>query len=154
MDDLNNNLSIEDLENGRRFIQQINEIIDQYLENSGMFEFDIDENGPFSSSFLRLGVSFDSSLYQDIHEFIFNNQGDNTNSFENRNSVDINEFAIDEVTEKSENECSICINTYEVGDVFITTKCKHMFHYECLQQWVSDHSECPNCRCDLSNVNN
>jgi hypothetical protein len=116
--------------------QELNNFLDNFFRNLpvidiDVFDYIIDENG-FNLHMVNIEL----------------------NNNDTARSVDINELTVDEVTEKNENECSICLNNYEIGDVFIHTKCKHMFHYKCLEQWVSDHSECPNCRSDLSNVNN
>jgi len=43
-------------------------------------------------------------------------------------------------------ECSICLDLIHYIDL-ITTKCKHKFHEQCLQQWLDkDNYNCPLCR--------
>jgi len=47
--------------------------------------------------------------------------------------------------------CAICINPYEVGDVVVWSsnpKCEHAFHEECIIPWLGKKNDpvCPNCR--------
>lgn len=45
--------------------------------------------------------------------------------------------------------CSICLGVYELGDLVLRSKtCSHVFHQDCLLQWLErpDCVECPCCR--------
>ncbi|KAJ4757269.1 RING-H2 finger protein ATL32 [Rhynchospora pubera] len=44
-------------------------------------------------------------------------------------------------------QCAICIGTVQVGEmVRKLPACKHLFHVECIDLWLSSHSTCPMCR--------
>ena len=46
-------------------------------------------------------------------------------------------------------ECSICLADYQEGDVVVwakTDRCNHIFHEECIEQWLERHDNCPLCR--------
>lgn len=44
-------------------------------------------------------------------------------------------------------KCSICINNYEETEIVsVLSNCKHMFHLECITEWVKYKQECPMCR--------
>jgi hypothetical protein len=47
----------------------------------------------------------------------------------------------------TEDQCSICIGTLE-NDNFIKTKCNHVFHYLCMENWIKsiEIPNCPNCK--------
>lgn len=48
--------------------------------------------------------------------------------------------------------CSICLDQYLVGDTICwakTNECNHIFHQDCIVQWLQDHDECPLCRVDI-----
>ena len=52
----------------------------------------------------------------------------------------------DEVDEEMEGEkCTICLCEYEDGDKLTKIPaCSHIFHYECISQWLSKSStKCP-----------
>ena len=49
-------------------------------------------------------------------------------------------------------ECSICLDRYEAKETVCWSKnddCDHIFHQDCIVQWLADHDECPLCRTNL-----
>lgn len=45
------------------------------------------------------------------------------------------------------NQCSICLEDFDMGDQFILLKCKHGYHEHCIRQWFSErNTTCPLCR--------
>mmetsp|Transcript_25240 Transcript_25240/g.73029 ORF Transcript_25240/g.73029 Transcript_25240/m.73029 type:complete len:558 (-) Transcript_25240:983-2656(-) len=57
------------------------------------------------------------------------------------------------LTDADENQCSICLDGYEIGDIYVTspTTCTHRFHHDCLLDWLTRrcNTACPCCRRDL-----
>jgi len=54
--------------------------------------------------------------------------------------------------EAKENECSICLGGYCPGDTICVaeaSKCDHVFHQDCIAEWLKTHDCCPLCRVDL-----
>eukprot|EP00980_Cylindrotheca_fusiformis_P000515 scaffold125_cov109-Cylindrotheca_fusiformis.AAC.5 len=52
----------------------------------------------------------------------------------------------------SSDECCICLDGYHPGETIcapITDKCNHVFHEECVMEWLRDHDLCPLCRVNL-----
>ncbi|KAL6595496.1 hypothetical protein ACP70R_047836 [Stipagrostis hirtigluma subsp. patula] len=43
-------------------------------------------------------------------------------------------------------ECVICVTEYEAGDDVCVMPCRHVFHRECLGEWLSRSCVCPLCR--------
>lgn len=55
---------------------------------------------------------------------------------------------IDRNDNTSYENCAICIEDYEENDdIFILEKCNHMFHKECIIEWMtsSGNTSCPVC---------
>ena len=52
---------------------------------------------------------------------------------------------------KDEN-CTICVTKYQIGENIIELNCKHIFHIECISEWVKYKSECPVCRQSIDTV--
>jgi len=45
--------------------------------------------------------------------------------------------------------CSICMENFRHGMVLIGLACRHIFHVDCLTQWVQRSAQCPNCRTQI-----
>jgi hypothetical protein len=49
-------------------------------------------------------------------------------------------------------ECSICLHGYDAGQTVCVSKtslCDHIFHQDCIKEWLKDHDNCPMCRVNL-----
>ena len=47
--------------------------------------------------------------------------------------------------------CSICLEKInKCGRNITLTECNHTFHKKCLEQWLKENNNCPNCRVTLS----
>ncbi|XP_040122279.1 E3 ubiquitin-protein ligase RLIM-like [Oryx dammah] len=42
--------------------------------------------------------------------------------------------------------CTICITEYTAGTMLRILPCSHEYHYQCIDQWLAEHSTCPICR--------
>ena len=46
--------------------------------------------------------------------------------------------------------CSVCINDLNFSDQNISVlKCGHIFHHDCLHEWIQIRKTCPECRCQV-----
>lgn len=53
-------------------------------------------------------------------------------------------------TATGDNVCNICLCGYKMGDMLIASKyCTHVFHKDCILQWLQKHDECPMCRVNM-----
>lgn len=44
-------------------------------------------------------------------------------------------------------QCSICLDDFKLGEISVTLKCKHVYHKECIKNWlIKQSSKCPTCR--------
>jgi hypothetical protein len=49
--------------------------------------------------------------------------------------------------------CAICLDDYKHGEAIQGSKnCVHVFHAECIMDWLVKHQECPICRTDFGDV--
>ena len=51
---------------------------------------------------------------------------------------------------KEEVECAVCTEVIKEGAKVYKLPCKHVFHKECIDKWLEEHKNCPNCRADLT----
>mmetsp|Transcript_6754 Transcript_6754/g.8743 ORF Transcript_6754/g.8743 Transcript_6754/m.8743 type:complete len:369 (-) Transcript_6754:101-1207(-) len=53
--------------------------------------------------------------------------------------------------EGEEKECPICMEPYQIGDIVswspnVDVLCRHVFHHECIKEWMLQSGNCPCCR--------
>lgn len=63
--------------------------------------------------------------------------------------LDIQPVKYGDLSQKNNTECSICLIEYENEDHVIETKCDHVFHMDCLTEWLTRKMECPLCRSEI-----
>ncbi|KAL1194756.1 E3 ubiquitin-protein ligase ATL9 [Cardamine amara subsp. amara] len=50
-------------------------------------------------------------------------------------------------------ECAVCLCEFEDDETLrLMPHCSHVFHADCVDVWLSDHSTCPLCRADLTEI--
>mmetsp|Transcript_9428 Transcript_9428/g.14494 ORF Transcript_9428/g.14494 Transcript_9428/m.14494 type:complete len:246 (+) Transcript_9428:203-940(+) len=52
---------------------------------------------------------------------------------------------------QDDNICPICLESFDVdNDIIVSPKvCNHKFHDTCILSWLEEHTDCPNCRCEM-----
>ena len=65
--------------------------------------------------------------------------------------IKVNESNLSEIGKESscENNCSVCKDNFEVGQIVLKLTCKHFFHEECIMPWLKERNSCPTCRFEL-----
>ena len=110
---------------------------------------------------LPCGVDFDDPmiLEQAVNEQIMKEicagsegQGVMNKIFEGKNKNDGIKNKIDNISQvyykcnKYDNfECSICFDEFKENELLKQLRCKHIFHKECLSQWLLNEKKCPIC---------
>lgn len=69
----------------------------------------------------------------------------------------VDETVLDNVTRTSRyagpidgdlhSQCVVCLEDFERGDSLRTLRCSHVFHMTCVDQWLAQSAQCPNCKC-------
>lgn len=76
------------------------------------------------------------------------------NKFEDINSINNyfgNEFDLNVLFNESNKTCSICLNEMKQTDKLrLMRNCEHIFHKDCIDNWLLIKSNCPYCRKDCS----
>ena len=49
-------------------------------------------------------------------------------------------------SESSTHQCSICLESINVGESCTSLSCEHVFHLSCIERWCTSHNSCPMCR--------
>lgn len=45
-----------------------------------------------------------------------------------------------------QDECSVCLDKFKVGEKLARLPCAHRFHSVCSLPWLESHAHCPCCR--------
>eukprot|EP00903_Cladosiphon_okamuranus_P008527 g8187.t1 len=46
--------------------------------------------------------------------------------------------------------CSVCLFEYHKDEAVTLLPCSHLYHTECIDIWMRDHTNCPHCRADMN----
>ena len=49
-------------------------------------------------------------------------------------------------SDKKDENCSICMSGFEIDEKITDLECNHLFHTNCIAEWVMYKPECPCCR--------
>lgn len=52
-------------------------------------------------------------------------------------------------SDKEDQICSICLSDYEKDCQVLATTCNHMFHFDCVLEWLMENDLCPYCRAEM-----
>lgn len=55
----------------------------------------------------------------------------------------------EESSEDCLEKCTICLSEFEEEEEVRRLPCMHLFHVECVDQWLSTNKRCPICRVDI-----
>lgn len=55
----------------------------------------------------------------------------------------------DDLLEASNKECTVCLDEQKLGSLACKLPCGHLFHKECVKDWLCRHCICPVCRLEL-----
>lgn len=55
----------------------------------------------------------------------------------------------DDIQEQSNKECTICLDTHAVGSQGCKLPCGHLFHPDCIEDWLNIHCTCPVCHFEI-----
>lgn len=81
---------------------------------------------------------------------------ENQVEIKHRESYDTMETVLDESVDNDEEdcgnddrECPICMEEFVVGDIVSWSsyeRCSHVYHHQCIKEWLVSHNTCPFCR--------
>jgi len=54
-----------------------------------------------------------------------------------------------EEEEEEADKCTICLSEFEAEEDVRRLPCMHLFHVECVDQWLGQNKRCPICRVDI-----
>lgn len=55
------------------------------------------------------------------------------------------DFSPDQFPDQADARCVVCLGDYEQEDKLRRLACGHIFHVECVDEWLKRHKTCPLC---------
>uniref|UniRef100_A0A182K899 RING-type E3 ubiquitin transferase n=2 Tax=Pyretophorus TaxID=44537 RepID=A0A182K899_9DIPT len=52
-------------------------------------------------------------------------------------------------TDEDSEKCTICLSQFEIDNDVRRLPCMHLFHKDCVDQWLVTNKHCPICRVDI-----
>ena len=68
--------------------------------------------------------------------------------------INYNEYFNIKENKEEHNFCCICLQQYKIEENIVEMYCNHLFHAECIEEWLNNNPTCPICRTDVINENN
>jgi hypothetical protein len=68
------------------------------------------------------------------------------------NGKNIGSFCYLATTSEQNNTCAICTSDFEIDEEILILHCKHIYHTNCINEWILHNPNCPYCRCDVKTI--
>lgn len=95
--------------------------------------------------FICLGNNFCNNIYDTIHQRCRDKQKNKLLNDSINNIDDIESIVGD---------CSVCLDSLHNSKELIQLVCGHIYHKECVYEWISRKNTCPNCRKSILSTEN
>ena len=120
---------------------------DSYNNNSS----DIDQDGDISGTFLWFCILTTSAF---ISQFVRKCYTTNCRQESQRIITGLKKpilltSIVYQSDENEREECSICLEKFNINEEVFKTPCEHLFHVTCITEWLYKNKTCPICRYDL-----
>lgn len=80
----------------------------------------------------------------DLNERLVENENNNIKQ-EIIEKIKKNKISISDIPD-SDNTCSICLEDFSEDKENIILECKHIYHKDCIIEWINKDTSCPLCR--------
>ena len=64
-------------------------------------------------------------------------------------SLPLVKVTADDILEAANKECLICLEEQKIGSWACKLQCGHLYHKQCISEWLEKHCTCPVCRFEL-----
>ena len=105
------------------------------------------------AGFLIVGIAIYKTCFCLRSRAVNNHDSDLDNSLNQESRNAINSKIISEIKKNTiklenikESICSICLDDFDSEKEIIFLDCKHIYHTECILEWINKDASCPLCR--------
>ena len=119
-----------------------------------MFSMNMNNNNlPMNNMVGMIDINNSGQMMNSMNDMINNvNNGVDPNILNNLEVTRIGD--ISKLNEENK-KCIICLENFKEGDEGIFLPCFHLFHKDCVNEWLKSHNDCPVCKFKLTfeNIN-
>ncbi|KAG0356791.1 E3 ubiquitin-protein ligase znrf3 [Podila minutissima] len=92
---------------------------------------------------------------EEQHEHIILEELDHNSDHDHVHDHDQDETPppVDDVLDQTATSCVICLCEYEPDELLRQMPCRHLFHKDCVDEWLKLKRTCPLCKFDIARVN-
>ena len=100
-------------------------------------------------------MNFNEGLFGDIFSEFLQRMGSRENPTDEEILNELPETKIEDVNklDPEKKNCIICLEDFKNGDNAIILPCIHIFHTECIKNWLKTQNTCPICKFKLTGEN-
>ena len=69
------------------------------------------------------------------------------------NNLEVTKITDTSRLDSEKRKCVICMEEYIQGDNAIYLPCFHLYHEDCIREWLQNHDTCPVCKLKLTSQN-
>jgi hypothetical protein len=157
IDDINNEIQDNSFIINNRIINNIS-FIRQRLQLQEPYSNTIIQSNSYLSDFINTSINTILNEINENNTFMFNTDFDDF--IENLILEDVKVTLSNEQLDKLikikldqnniinyNNNCSICLESFNLNEELLVLKCNHYFHHNCIHPWLTKEStKCPTCR--------
>ena len=137
-----------------------NSLLNGYNEQNSHITGSYYENG--NDNYNNYNNNFISQSQDNMNEFEENLEGyqeglgeyaqqnleesENHNNFLNIDNLPVNELNNVDNLDENNKKCVICMEDFAIGDRTISLSCIHIFHADCIKNWLIRDKSCPICK--------
>ena len=126
----------------------------QYQKPIDSYEYHHENVSPkpvLSMILIIISMSFLNAIYN-CYSSNETDTNTNTNTYNQlllqKMSEEITQF--NNILYKENDGCVICLDNFKTDEKIIKLPCNHIYHPECIQDWLKNNITCPLCRNELS----
>ena len=118
-----------------------------HIVSGGTIHYNINEIFPLHGNIINPNSSIMLPLFSHLFSELLLSDQISEDVISTLDDSEKDKLSIYKLIEKKEEKCSICMSDLNIDEQVCDLPCKHTFHDECIQPWLSNYNyKCPICR--------
>ena len=136
-----NNMNMNNMNMGNMNMNNMNMDMNMNMNNLGMM---------MNNIFGMMGMNNLGQMMNNMDDINNANNGVDPNIL---NNLEVTKISDVSKLNEDNKKCIICLEEFKEGDEGIYLPCFHLFHKDCIKEWLNAHDDCPICKFKLTYEN-